>query len=53
MLAGAAVLQYFTVAVLQGPVAVSKGMFLFAFFYDATIVAAVALIAARIPQIRR
>ena len=53
MLAVAAVLQYVTVAVLQGPVAVSKGMFLFAFFYDATMAAAVALIAARIPTIRR
>ena len=53
MLAVAAIIQYVIVAVLQGPVAVSKGMLLFAFFYDATIVAAVAIIVHRIAEYRR
>lgn len=53
MLAAAAIIQYLTVAVLQGPVAVSKGMLLFAFFYDATIVAAVAIIVYRAAEWRR
>lgn len=52
MLALAAVIQYATVAVLQGPVAVSKGMLLFAFFYDATIIAALVLFVHRAPDWR-
>lgn len=43
LLALAAALQYATVAVLQGPQGVAKGMLFFAFLYDATIVSAIAL----------
>lgn len=50
MLALAAMLQYATVAVLQGPQGVAKGMLLFAFLYDATIVAAIALAVHRFPR---
>ena len=46
-LAAAAILQYVVVAVLQGPVAVAKGMVLFAFLYDATLVAGVLLVVHR------
>jgi hypothetical protein len=44
ILALAAVAQYTVVALLQGPVAVSKGMMLFAFLYDATVVCSVAIV---------
>ena len=47
MLALAALIQYAVVALLQGPVAVVKGMFLFAFFYDAMIVGTLALVVYR------
>jgi hypothetical protein len=53
MLALAAALQYVTVAVLQGPQGVAKGMLLFAFLYDATMVAAVALVVHRWAEWRR
>lgn len=53
MLALAAALQYVTVAVLQGPQGVAKGMLLFAFLYDATMVAAVALVVHRWAESRR
>jgi hypothetical protein len=53
MLALASALQYITVAVLQGPKYVAKGMLLFAFLYDMTMVAAVALVTHRWVQARR
>ena len=43
VLALAAAIQYVVVALLQGPVAVSKGMLLFAFLFDVLIVSAIAI----------
>jgi len=48
VLALAAVIQYVVVALLQGPVAVSKGMFLFAFCFDAMIVGVLAILVQRV-----
>ena len=53
MLALAAVIQYVVVALLQGPVAVRKGMLLFAFFFDLLIVSAVAIVIQRAMRWRR
>ena len=47
-LAVLAIVQYVVVALLQGPVAVSKGMMLFAFYYDATLVGAIAIVVDRL-----
>jgi hypothetical protein len=48
VLALAAILQYVVVALLQGPLAVSKGMLLFAFLFDAMIVGVIAILVHRL-----
>ena len=49
----AAVIQYVVVALLQGPVAVSKGMFLFAFLFDVMVVGAFAIVVQHLRTTRR
>ena len=50
VLALAAIIQYVVVALLQGPVAVSKGMLLFAFLFDAMIVGVIAILVHRVSR---
>ena len=48
-----AVIQYVVVALLQGPVAVSKGMLLYAFLFDVMVVGAIAIVVQHLRTVLR